>query len=185
MSLRDKWIDLLYKVASGSKKARTILTPVGALAFLSLIALFVLASYWLDSLLRLPKILPRPYNIAVSIPLLAIGLLLVLWCNLHFFRAKGTPVPLNPPQTLVATGPYAFTRNPMLTGLFSVLFGIGALMSSIFLMFIFTPLFIVLNVIELKYIEEPELEKRLGQQYAKYKKRVPMFMPRLKRDNTK
>ncbi len=35
-------------------------------------------------------------------------------------------------------------------------------------------------MLELKYIEEPELEKRLGQPYVAYKKRVPMFLPRLK-----
>jgi protein-S-isoprenylcysteine O-methyltransferase Ste14 len=43
--------------------------------------------------------------------------------------------------------------------------------------FLFTPLFIVLNVLELKYIEEPELEQRLGKPYVAYKNRVPMFLP--------
>jgi protein-S-isoprenylcysteine O-methyltransferase Ste14 len=32
--------------------------------------------------------------------------------------------------------------------------------------------------IELKAIEEPELEMRLGEAYREYKKRVPMFFPR-------
>jgi len=43
----------------------------------------------------------------------------------------------------------------------------------------FTPLFILLNFLELKAIEEPELEKRLGKNYSKYKKRVSMFIPKL------
>jgi protein-S-isoprenylcysteine O-methyltransferase Ste14 len=33
---------------------------------------------------------------------------------------------------------------------------------------------------ELKAIEEPELEKRLGKDYVEYKKRVPMFFPWMK-----
>jgi protein-S-isoprenylcysteine O-methyltransferase Ste14 len=33
---------------------------------------------------------------------------------------------------------------------------------------------------ELKAVEERELEKRLGKDYVEYKKRVPMFVPRLK-----
>jgi protein-S-isoprenylcysteine O-methyltransferase Ste14 len=33
---------------------------------------------------------------------------------------------------------------------------------------------------ELKAVEERELEKRLGKDYVEYKKRVPMFIPRLK-----
>ena len=66
----------------------------------------------------------------------------------------------------------------MLTGVFLVLFGIGFWMGSVCMTFLFTPLFIVLNVLELKYIEEPELEQRLGEAYVAYKNRVPMFLPR-------
>ena len=113
-------------------------------------------------------------------PILAIGLFLTLWSILHFIKVKGTPVPFNPPPKLVTTGPYAFARNPMLTGVFILLFGFGILFRSISLVFIFTPLFILFNVLELRAIEEPELEKRLGKDYFEYKKRVPMFIPRLK-----
>jgi len=35
-------------------------------------------------------------------------------------------------------------------------------------------------VLELKAIEEPELEKRLGKKYLEYKKKMPMFIPWLK-----
>lgn len=55
----------------------------------------------------------------------------------------------------------------------------GHSLQSISLVFIFTPLFILLNVLELKAIEEPELEKRLGKVYVEYKKGVPMFIPSL------
>jgi protein-S-isoprenylcysteine O-methyltransferase Ste14 len=34
--------------------------------------------------------------------------------------------------------------------------------------------------VELKAIEEPELELRLGEVYREYRKRVPMFFPCLK-----
>lgn len=65
----------------------------------------------------------------------------------------------------------------MMTGLFMQFFGIGIVLGSLSLVFIFTPLFIAINVFELKKIEEPELEKRLGEAYVKYKKEVPMFFP--------
>jgi len=105
----------------------------------------------------------------------------MLWSILHFIKVKGTPVPFNPPPKLVITGPYAYVRNPMLSGMFILLFGFGILFNSISLVFIFTPIFILLNFLELKAIEEPELEKRLGKDYSKYKKRVPMFFPKLGR----
>ena len=59
----------------------------------------------------------------------------------------------------------------------SLLFGCGVLFGSVSLLCVFTPLFICMNVWELKSIEEPELEKRLGEDYSEYRKRTPMFFP--------
>ena len=65
----------------------------------------------------------------------------------------------------------------MVTGVFILLFGLGILFDSVSLAFIVTPIFILLNVLELRAIEEPELEKRLGKEYIEYRKMVPMFIP--------
>ena len=90
-------------------------------------------------------------------------------------------MPLNPPPKVVSTGPYAYVRNLMLSGGFMQIFGFGLLVKSISVAFLFTPLFILLNVLELKAIEEPELAKRLGEEYIEYRKQTPMFFPRWKR----
>ena len=174
-----KLISLFYKTATGSKKVRNFLTPIGVIFFFSLIELFIIMSLWIDKLLHFPKLISHPLNIIVSLLILAMGLFLVLWSISDFIKAKGTPVPFNPPPKLVTTGPYSYIRNPMLSGVFMLMFGFGILFNSISLVFIFTPIFILLNFLELKTIEEPELEKRLGKDYSKYKKRVPMFFPRL------
>ena len=180
MSSRSKLINMFYKVATSSTRVRTLFTIVGGVLFFTIVGLFIVVSFWVDKSLKFPKLLPTPLNITVSVLIIIIGLFLMLWSALHFFKVKGTPVPFNPPAKLVTTGPYAYVRNPLLTGLFILLFGLGVLLQSISLVFIFTPLFILLNVLELKAIEEPELEKRLGKEYVEYKKRVPMFIPRLK-----
>ncbi len=65
----------------------------------------------------------------------------------------------------------------MLTGVFALLFGFGVLFESVSLLVVFTPLFILLNFWEIKAIEEPELVKRLGQEYVEYRKMTPMFFP--------
>ena len=65
----------------------------------------------------------------------------------------------------------------MLTGVFLLLFGLGFAFDSISLVFLFTPLYVLFNVWELKRIEEPELVKRLGDDYIDYRQRTPMFIP--------
>jgi protein-S-isoprenylcysteine O-methyltransferase Ste14 len=66
----------------------------------------------------------------------------------------------------------------MVTGVFGLLFGIGFLLHSVSIVFVWTPLYILAHVVELKKVEEPELELRFGTAYVEYKRRVPMFIPR-------
>ncbi len=179
MDVKQRWIGLLVSTAQGNRKTRALLAPLGAAAFLAFSSLFVVVPLVLERWLGLPKLPAWPLNLVIAVPLFVAGGVLVGWCNLHFIRAKGTPVPLDPPKRLVDTGPYAYCRNPMLTGLFAILFGIGALLGSRLILFVFAPLYAALHVIELKHIEEPELERRLGQAYVDYKARVPMFIPGL------
>ena len=182
MSLREKWIDILYRTATSSRWMRTLLTPLGAGFFLLLLAFLVIISLAVDRWLGLPPLLWASSRIILSLPLLTVGLFFTLWSVLHFLMVRGTPVPFNPPPKLVTTGPYALVRNPMLSGIFILFFGIGLLLRSISLVFVFTPFFILLNVLELRGVEEPELERRLGKAYLEYKKRVPMFFPKLRRE---
>lgn len=177
MSLKDRWIHLIYRTATGSRKLRLLITPVVALSYFLFASLFVIASFPVDRLLGLPDLLPLSISAVLAVPVILLGLFLAFWSVLHFFRVRGTPVPFNPPPELVTSGPYAYARNPMLSGLFILLFGLALAFRSVSLFFIFTPLFILVNVMEVKAIEEPELEMRLGRQYLEYKKRTPMFAP--------
>ena len=180
MTLKNKWIDILYNVATGSRNVRNFFTPIGAIFYGLLIFVFVVIALHVDRLIGFTSIFPYPLNIILSLPIFSLALFLMGWSVQNFLKAKGTPVPFNPPPKLVTTGPYAYTRNPMLTGVFSLLFGFGVLFGSVFLLIVFTPLFIFINFWELKSIEEPELEKRLGEEYIEYRKRTPMFFPNLR-----
>jgi protein-S-isoprenylcysteine O-methyltransferase Ste14 len=178
MSLKTKWIDILYNVATGSRRVRNFFTPIGAIFFGLLIFIFVIMALQLDRLLGLADIFPGHFSIILSMPLFSFALFLIGWSVRNFLKVRGTPVPFNPPPQLVTSGPYAYTRNPMLTGVFALLFGFGIFFKSVSLLFVFTPLFILLNYWELKAIEEPELVKRLGQEYIGYREMTPMFFPR-------
>ena len=184
MGIREQWIGLLHRAATGTKKTRTLLTPIGVTIFGAFTALFVIAALWVDRLLNLPSPLPEGAKFPVSIPVMAVGIAVTAWSVFHFLRVKGTPVPFNPPPEVVTTGPYRYARNPMLTGVFLFLFGLGIAVDSLSLVLFFTPLFILTNVWELKEIEEPELVKRFGNEYIEYQLRTPMFIPRLGRDRS-
>ena len=177
----DRYADFVYRVATGNKKLKILTTPAAAIIFFGLVVLFVFASFWLDKLLTFLHFGATWWSLGLSWLLILLGGLIMLWSVIAFFRTRGTPVPFNPPPKLIATGLYAYVRNPMLLGLFVFMLGLGVLFGSLSLVFIFTPLFIVINVFYLKAIEEKEMEKKFGKAYLEYKKKVPMFFPGLKK----
>jgi len=177
LKIREAWINLLHRAATGTRKTRVLLTPVGLVVFAIFSALFVVAGVLVDRFLGLPGLLPDAARIPSSALTFAAGLFVTGWSAWHFLRVRGTPVPFNPPPKLVSTGPYRYARNPMLTGVFLLLFGIGLALNSISLVLVFTPLYVFLNYWELKHIEEPELIRRFGAQYVDYRRATPMFIP--------
>lgn len=180
MSIRDRWINLLHRAATATRKTRTLLTPIGLIIFGVFTGIFVMLSMLMDWWLSLPWPLPSGPTWFIAMLLIAVGAGVTAWSVLHFLKVKGTPVPFNPPPEIVTTGPYRFARNPMLTGVFLLLFGIGFAIKSLSLVVFFTPLYILANVWELNEIEEPELVKRLGEEYVAYRQRTPMFIPRMR-----
>lgn len=179
-SLRESIIDFIYRSATASEKVRRRLTPLGGAFFISLILLLILASLAADRLFGIPPLTSWPRALFMALPLISAGAALWIWSALQFIRAKGTPVPLNPPPRLIQEGPYRYVRNPMLAGVFIMLLGLGVLLRSWSLTAVFTPLFVLFSVLEFKLIEEPELERRLGDAYRDYRARTPMLIPRIR-----
>jgi protein-S-isoprenylcysteine O-methyltransferase Ste14 len=139
----------------------------------------VILAPWLDKTWGLRLSILLPVRLSVGIVLLVIGVPMVFWTITRFLRTKGTPIPFNPPAKLVVNGLYRIVRNPMHLGWTVTLVGLALLMQSFTLLVIFIPLFILVHVVYLKSIEEKELEKKFGQAYLDYRRRVPMFIPLL------
>lgn len=171
-------VNFIYRVVTGKRNVRLLFTPIFAAFFLFLVMLAIFLAMVVDTFFSLSPPLQYPWNYVVSLPLLVYGAFLWLWSALHFARAKGTPVPVSPPAELVDTGPYAYVRNPMLSGVFLILFGVAFLIGSSSLLCVFAPVFIACSILEFKLIEEPELEKRLGERYRDYKRRTPLLIPK-------
>lgn len=178
-------VRLFKKVSEGRPIHRVILTLIAPLFFFGLLSILICAAVKVDGWLEFGELIPGPWNIRLSRLFMLGGLGLMGWSASCFFRAHGTPVPFNPPRRLVTTGPYAWARNPMMTGLFCVLLGIGIRLQSYSLLFVFLPMFIVLISLQLRNVEEPGLEMRFGEEYLHYKNRTPRFFPRIKMSGRK
>jgi len=178
MKLRERWISFINESASGARPSGPVKIIMTGGFFLLLILAFIYAAFRTDRHFGFQASPEYPVNLVLGAFLLVFGIGFWIWSVKIFAQQKGTPVPLRPPRNLITTGPYELMRNPMLTGVFFTMFGIGFMFQSISLVFIYTPMFILLNFIELKLIEEPELERRLGQPYREYKQKTPMFWPK-------
>jgi len=181
MSIWDRYADYVYRVATGGIKRRMRIMPIALVIFFGIVVLFIFASLWLDKWLTCLHFSPPLWSLALGWLLTIAGFIIMFWPVIAFFSTRGTPVPFNPPPKLITSGLYAYVRNPMILGLFIFMIGLGVLLGSLSLIFIFTPLFIVINVLYIKAIEEKEMEKKFGREYLEYKKRVPMFFPWFKK----
>lgn len=115
----------------------------------------------------------------LGIPLIIAGLtFLFATASMFSTIGKGTLAPWNPTQKLVTQGPYAHTRNPMISGVLAVLLGESLLFASIPIL-LWGVLFFAANNIYFSFFEEPDLLKRFGEEYAEYRKHVPRWIPRV------
>ncbi len=103
-------------------------------------------------------------------------ILLALTIRQFATRGKGTLAPWDPPRKLVVDGPYTFTRNPMISAVITILFGEVIIFGSIPILLWFL-YFTVINIIYIKYKEEPGLKRLFGEDYLLYKNNVPRLFP--------
>ena len=129
----------------------------------------------------------EPNKSVCSIPALLLGLvfictgmlIMVLTVSMFIRKGVGTLAPWSPPQKLVTGGIYAHVRNPMIMGVLIVLIGESIAILSL-LIFKWAILFFIVNNIYFFIYEEPDLDKRFGDNYKEYKKHVPRWIPKVK-----
>src|SRR5512134_1817069 len=144
--------------------------------------LFVALWVWLASLVRrcdpfLATTVPdwlRP----VGWVLFLVGAAIAAWCVAVFItRGRGTPAPFDPPQEFVASGPYRYVRNPMYIGAILALSGSGLVVGSAAIVLLAGVFWLLAHILVLVY-EEPDLQRRFGAAYARYKREVRRWLPR-------
>ncbi|TMJ82427.1 MAG: isoprenylcysteine carboxylmethyltransferase family protein [Alphaproteobacteria bacterium] len=119
-----------------------------------------LALNWLVPLPFLPADLPAGWLGAM---VFVLALALVAWAIITITRA-GSNVPTNlPTTTIVESGPYRFTRNPIYLGMFLGLIGLAIAFDNLWLSMLVAR-------------EEAYLERKFGDVYRGYRSRVRRWL---------
>lgn len=116
-------------------------------------------------------------RIAVSSLIAVVGLMFVFSGAIAFRRAQTTFNPLQPEtsSTLVSSGIYAVTRNPMYVGFLLVLVAWGVLLSSVWAMI--GPIAFVIYIVRFQILpEERVLSEKFGADYLAYREKVPRWL---------
>ena len=142
-----------------------------------IVGVVVAAGMW--ALAHLPPVLqwPKFVRLPVALALAATGAVVALGGVMSFRRAKTTVNPLKPETsaTLVSTGVYSFTRNPMYLGMALVLVAWSAYLASPWSLV--GPLLFALYITRFQIIpEERVLDRLFGEPFAEYRKRVRRWL---------
>ena len=107
--------------------------------------------------------------------LLALGFLLRVWATFHFYQQRMKVISLVPQKTLITTGPYRFSRNPLYLG-GNVFMFLGAVLV------LGSPMGLVLTIVNILFVdffirrEEKQLEREFGPQWEQYRSRVRRWL---------
>ncbi len=116
---------------------------------------------------------------AVSGPLggtaVLVAVALFLWA-VRTFRTAGTPVPGNrPTSTIVRTGPYRFSRNPIYLSFSLLQLGVAFWVNSLWLLVSLIPAVALMSLVVIPR-EEHYLESRFPSDYLPYKASVRRWL---------
>ncbi|MHA1383976.1 MAG: methyltransferase family protein [Candidatus Helarchaeota archaeon] len=121
---------------------------------------------------------PQYWGIITGAVILSIGLFFIFRAikDLKVHRALGKEIYKSKDESkLITTGIYAYTRNPLYFG--AVLSFLGYfLITLLLILLIMTCEYTILFIFVCKW-EEKELISRFGEEYIRYKEKVPIFMP--------
>lgn len=120
-------------------------------------------------------IAPRPFGLWLGAALLAGGAALNAWGSL-VMRNAGTNInPSQPAKTLVASGPFRVSRNPLYVGASLMLLGLSLALNSLWGFLALVPVLLVMHY-DVILREERYLERKFGDTYRQYRSTVRRYL---------
>ena len=113
-------------------------------------------------------------RIILGVELMVAGLALVIMARRSFLAAGTNVEPWKPSTTIVATGVFAWLRNPMYVGGTAALIGLAILLASDWMVVTTVVMVLVLHFGVVQR-EERYLEAKFGDAYRNYKARVSRY----------
>lgn len=137
--------------------------------------LFFLAGYAVHRLYAVPLFQPNPWTDALGLAMIGAGVGLAVTAVATFRRAGTHVNPTKPATTVVAQGPFRFTRNPMYLSMAVIYLGGVLLLDSLWPLVLWP---VTIWVIRTQIIqrEEEYLERKFGAVYLDYKKKVRRWL---------
>jgi len=149
------------------------MSPLFVRAVVAFLALPGVVAILVPGLLLRP---PRAGQNVIGLVVIAIGLLLLLWCVRDFYVAgRGTLAPWSPPKHLVQVGLYRRSRNPMYVAVLIMLVG-WALTYRTATLWTYAGVIAVLFHLRVLLHEEPFLARTHGRAWTDYKSSVPRWL---------
>ncbi len=130
---------------------------------------------WLITGWRLPEQSALTFAGAV-VTLMALAMLIECFARFAL-KGLGTPAPVAPTQHLVVSGAYRFVRNPMYVAVVSLILGQALIFQSAPLAGYALIVWLTVHAFVFFY-EEPTLRQTFGDEYERYCKAVPRWLPR-------
>jgi protein-S-isoprenylcysteine O-methyltransferase Ste14 len=118
----------------------------------------------------------------LAVCVIVVGIAIYLYTAFWGFAliGGGTPAPVAPTKELVVRGLHRYVRNPMYIGVALVIVGQAWLFHSWHIATYAVCMLGTAHVFVISY-EEPTLQRQFGDEYERYRARVPRWIPRIGR----
>lgn len=144
-----------------------VLTFVCAACIALIIDVF-LPSFWLQGPIT-------DFLFALGWLIVITGLALIFSSIRTLHSQKTTVSPIKAASTLVVTGPYALSRNPIYVGLGTIMIGLSGVVGSVWFIILMFPAAFAVQKLAIEP-EEKHLEQRFGRKWREYSRKARRWL---------